>query len=173
MHTVLQHLCLLGKLQQIDCLDFGTDGKRKRAPIPVFVPRQKRAALEANGDKSKGSDAADAPEREAKLARTESNDKRSVFERLKSGSGKVRTFSHWLQCLICIVQWLVLTRVLCFAWSEAGMLLGLSIIPTDMNLAASSALLAGVSHDIQKKLFSFQRQNVKVEGLKFLFLCNL
>ena len=147
----------------------------------MFVPRQKRATLEANGDKSKGSDAADAPEREAKLARTESNDKRSVFERLKSGSGKVRTFSHWLQFLICIVQWLVLTKaskarareVLYFAWLEAGMLLGLSIIPTDMNLAASSALLAGVSHDIQKKLFSFQRQNVKVEGLKFLFLCNL
>lgn len=100
----------------------------------MFVPRQKRAALEANGDKSKGSDAADAPEREAKLARTESNDKRSVFERLKSGSGKVCSFSHWLQCLM------------------AGR--------------------ASLPHDIQKKLFSFQRQNVKVEDLKFLFLCN-
>ncbi|EIE24121.1 hypothetical protein COCSUDRAFT_65753 [Coccomyxa subellipsoidea C-169] len=64
------------------------DGKRKRAPIPIFVPREKRAAAEANGDKTKGSDAADAPERAAKLARTDSNDKRSVFERLKSGSGK-------------------------------------------------------------------------------------
>ena len=77
----------------------GSDGKRKRAPIPVFVPREKRAAGEANGDKSKGNEVADAPEREAKLARTESNDKRSVFERLKSGSGKVSNFSHCLPCL--------------------------------------------------------------------------
>jgi hypothetical protein len=65
-----------------------TDGKRKRDPIPLFVPREKRPA--ANGDSGKEAPASDPPDSEAKLARTASNDKRSVFERLNSGAGKVR-----------------------------------------------------------------------------------
>ncbi|CAL8462331.1 g1864 [Coccomyxa elongata] len=67
------------------------DSKRKRAPIPVFVPRGKRAEQAANGDNCTATAAPDALEREAKLARMGSNDKRSVFERLKSGSGEEGT----------------------------------------------------------------------------------
>lgn len=67
------------------------DGKRKRDPIPLFVPREKRPA--ANGDSGKEAPASDPPESEAKLARIASNDKRSVFERLNSGAGKVRFHS--------------------------------------------------------------------------------
>ena len=81
----------------------GTDGKRKRAPIPVFVPRGKKAEQAANGDSSTPTAA---PEREAKLARMGSNDKRSVFERLKSGDGEVwlplcHPHCHCLSLLSC------------------------------------------------------------------------